>query len=407
MSGPRFCIVASLIGIGCVSGQTRDLAEEEDAGLEVGRAGTDLAAPDVGGGADGSEERTDAKVVDVDGGGPIARADGAADALARQVDGGLAASCGQANAPLGQDPAVKPDPISVNGSVPVKTLNAGDWDQSITQITAFSAGAGMVRGTELPANTNTGGWDSRTPWKWKQPGAFLEYAVNAAGAGTYSINVIYAAAADGGRADILLNGARAGRVTFRNSKTAGGYGGIPAGLSRSQGTVTTFPAGPNKIRVAFTADSTPVDVLGIQVNASGHVLQDGGKVQPLKPAAPTTLQIDAPSDFYRGNYSPSRHAWPSRSFFLVEYLVQAEKAGAYELTMDYRAPPECAGAEFLVDGQVQGAVKFIPGSGVTRPKMIRLPCGASRVTVRNPNYLNGVYCGFGGDFGRVHLKPLP
>jgi hypothetical protein len=40
---------------------------------------------------------------------------------------------------------------------------------------------------------------------------------------------------------------------------------------------------------------------------------------------------------------------------------------------------------------------------VTSPVMLDLPCGISRISIRDPNYVDGEFCSFGAMFGVVEL----
>jgi len=346
----------------------------------------------------------------VAGGGPSASAgsggetatiapDGSSDHPEAGIEAGLVIVCGKVVPPAEQDPPVHPDVIATDSGA-VTTLNDGDVDLAATNVTLISAGAGMSQGAQ----------GASTVWKWKQAGAFLEYSLNAVTAGTYAVNVVYFAAQEGGAADVLLGGASVGKVTFGTTAKVGGYGGIPNGLSRGLGTAMNLVAGVNKIRIAFSARSTPVDVLGLQVNFSGHALPNAAKIQHLSTSATTALQTDAPSDSYRIHYTPNARAWNcQRSFCLVEYLVETEAAVTYALTMKYAgASTECSGVRFLVDGQPAAELQLAPGSGVSGAKTIQLPCGVSRLSVRNANYLmNGDYCAYVAEYCEVDLKPVP
>jgi len=325
--------------------------------------------------------------------------DGSSNLAEAGMEAGPVIVCGKVVPPAGQDPPVHPDAIATDSGA-VTTLNDGDVDLAATNVTLISAGAGMSQGAQ----------GASTVWKWKQAGAFLEYSLKAVTAGTYAVNVVYFAAQEGGAADVLLGGTSVGKVTFETTAKVGGYGGIPNGLSRGLGTAVNLVVGLNKIRIAFTPRSTPVDVLGLQVNFSGHALPNAAKVQHLSTSATTALQTDAPSDSYRIHYTPNAGSWNcQRSFCLVEYLVETESAGAYVLTMKYAgASTECSGVRFLVDGQPAAELQLPPGSGVSAAKTIQLPCGVSRLSVRNANYLmNGDYCAYGAEYGEVDLKPAP
>jgi hypothetical protein len=392
-----FFIVASLLSIACGDESGGTSAKGGAAGM-VSQAGTGASVAagtggdDVGGGGGSAGAGSGGQI------GTFAPDGSIAGFAGGPSEAGAAIVCGKA-APAEVDPPVHPDAIAADSGA-VTTLNDGDVDQAATNVTQISAGAGMSQGTQGPS----------TVWKWKQAGAFLEYSLKAVTAGTYTVNVVYFAAQEGGAADVLLNGASVGKVTFGTTVKVGGYGGIPNGLSRGLGTAASLVAGTNKVRIAFTPRSTAVDVLGLQVNYSGRALPDAAKIQRLSPSAQTALRPDAPSDFYRIHYTPSTEAWNcQRSYCLVEYLVEAEMAGAYALTMKYAgASTQCSGLQLLVDGQPQTDFQLPPGSGVTPPKTIHLPCGVSRLTVRNANYLTGgEYCAYGAEYGEVDLKPVP
>jgi hypothetical protein len=313
------------------------------------------------------------------------------------AEAGTVSACGVSAGPTEPEPAVHPDPVTADTNA-VTAINDGDVDQAATNVTAISAGAGMSPGMQ----------GTSAVWKLEQPGAFLEYSLKVVTAGTYTVNAVYFAAADGGVGDVLLNGAKVGEVTFGTTAKLGGYGGIPNGLSRGPGTAMSLVSGINKVRLAFTARSAPVDVLGLQVNYSGRALPNAAKIQPL--AAQTILQSDAPSDFYRIHYDPNVASWNcQRTFCLVEYLVETQKAGRYSVTMKYAgASNECSGVRFLVDGQPQADFQLPPGAGTSPSETIQLPCGVSRLSIRNANYLTGgAYCGYGAQYGQVELKLLP
>lgn len=308
-------------------------------------------------------------------------------------------ACGAGQPPEELAPPSDPEPIGADSGA-VTVLNDGDVDQAATDVNRISAGAGMTSGEQNGASV----------WKASQPGAWLEYSVHAESAGTYAINVVYFALQPGGAADVLVDDAKAGSVTFAPSAEVGGYGGIANGFCRGLGTTASLRSGLSRIRIAFKPGSAAVEVLGLQLNFAGLLLSDAGKLQRLSASSKTRLDPAAASDFYRMNYRESSSSWPAqRSFCLVEYLVEAE-AGTYALSMKYAGASQggCSGVRYLVNGRSQAELALDTGAGVTAPQRLELPCGVSRLSIRNANYLaGGEFCGYGADYGEVELTPVP
>ena len=277
------------------------------------------------------------------------------------------------------------------------TINDGDVDQAATNVSAVSQGAGMSQGTQ----------GSSAVWKWKQAGAFLEYTLKAVTAGTYTVNFVYFAAQEGGSADVLLNGTNVGKVTFGTTAKVGGYGGIPNGLSRGPGTAMSLVAGTNKVRIAFTSRSAPIDVFGLQVNFL---------VKRCLTRPDPTL-VDANSLAGRRAFRLlSNPLHPQLS--IVELSEVILPRGVFRRDREgrkLRAHHEVRGRGHRVLGRAfprqrraAGGASLPPGAGVTGAKTIQLPCGVSRLSIRNANYLTGgAYCAYGAQYGQVELKPLP
>jgi hypothetical protein len=131
-------------------------------------------------------------------------------------------------------------------------------------------------------------------------------------------------------------------------------------------------------------------------------------VHALAPATTTTIEPDAPADFYSIAYDAKAQGWQCvKTYCENEYLVQAPKAGAYEISLQYRTSPGCMGIELLVDGVSQAKIKLDPAATATAPRTVQLPCGPARLRFRNPNYLDGTFCSSGAVLGRVTVKPAP
>jgi hypothetical protein len=268
-------------------------------------------------------------------------------------------------------------------------------------VTAASAGAGMVEGTH---------GDTKV-WKYDQAGAYLEYTVSTATAGAYGLAIVYWAMQAGGSAAVLIDGAMAGTVTFGSTVGASrqGGGGIPSCCGRATTVLARLRAGTSKVRIAFTPGTTPVDLVGIQVDSAKAPLPDFGKVHQLSASAATPLQPDAVSDFFRLQYTDG--AWQCVwSFCFIEYQVSTERAGAYEVALRYAAAmgagrPGCA--EFLVDYKLQGAVKLDSTTTISAaPVTVMLPAGVSRLRIRNGDYFQGTFC-WGARFVDAVVKPVP
>lgn len=392
------CMIASACYIGCAVPAATDPTGAGGhplaGGSSAGEQGGEGPASATGGGeAGGASASTGGASGDGTGGSGGTSSSGGTSGLGGMSGsaGTVPAACGKLPEPaLGPPLPVNPSPIVVK-STTVTPVIADSPAFSRTKVHEISAGAGMVSAVE-----RTAGSAKDQVWVWKEPGAFLEYTVRVDKAATYAISVYARAEKAGGVAEVFVNGAKRGALGFP----------VSSDFPRGHSVMADLAVGVSKIRVAFTASSAPVDVWRIHLNFGGAMLPNAGKVHCLSTSAPVALAPDSPSDFFRTAYDPKQRDWPClKSFCGLEYLVEAPKDGRYEITMKYSAGG-CTGVEFVVAGKSWAVVKFDPGARVTPPKTIELPSGISRLELRNPNYINGEFCG-GGSYGEVTLKPLP
>jgi hypothetical protein len=247
----------------------------------------------------------------------------------RVADGGPAAPAPDATPAA----VVAPDRIAADPNA-ITSISSTTGSGVYLVVTEISGGAGVVAGMQGTSKV----------WRYMQPGAYLEYTVSTTAAGSYGLTVVFAAMRPGATADVLLDGAKIGAVRFGSTvgaeRQAGG--GIPSCCGRATTVLARMAAGTSKIRLAFAADSLPVDVFGIMVDNPKAPLPDYGKVLDVSASSATTLQPDAVSDFFRLQYAGG--AWQCVwSFCFIEYLVRPAKAGTYAVTLKYTAAQKTAG----------------------------------------------------------------
>ncbi len=306
--------------------------------------------------------------------------------------------CGEPSAPE-PEPSVAPDAVAVDASAKT-TLKSGNFDEAGTNVLAPSAAAGFAQGSR----------NNTALWQWAESGAFLEYTVEATKAGSYSVVVMYYSAEPDAIATISVDGAAVGVVRFGQRDLVGEYGGIPGCCSRGHGVMTNLAAGTHQLRVSVSPRSVPLDVYGLQVNFAGQELANGGKLHVLPESTSLmALPSDGVADFYRMNYDAAKQGWPcEKSFCRVEYLVQPEQAGRYEVSLHYvKTNQQCMGVGFQLEDASVAVFKLEQAAEVTAPVVMDLPCGVSRISIRDPNYVDGEFCSFGATFGSVDLKRVP
>lgn len=316
--------------------------------------------------------------------------DGSADSSSDIPGPGACGTVSPPPGPPGPEPPVNPTPISGLNPGAITKVPDGVFGNYVTEV---SAGAGMAAGTATMASRKI------TIWAWKEPGAFLEYTVDVTKRATYALNFLYRAAEIGGAADFLIGGTNVGTIVFDHAT------GSDFGWSHS--VLVKLDPGTSKMRIVFTPRSAPVDIVEMRASYPGPVvLPRAGVVHPLS-GSTTTIPVDEPSDFYRVSYDGPKKQWACHfSFCEVEYFVETQRAGAYEITMNYSNYLSCNAVKFLVNGVEQAGLKLAQGGTQTPPKKLQLPCGVSRLNIHNPNYFDGEFCG-GGGYGEVTLKPLP
>ena len=311
---------------------------------------------------------------------------------------GGSALCGEPIAPE-PEPATPPDAIALDAAAKT-TLNAGNFDDAATNVLAPSTGAGFEQGTRSGAAL----------WQWAQSGAWLQYSVEVAKAGSYSVVVMYYSAEPDGVATISVDGTAVGVVRFGARDAVGEYGGVPGCCSRGHGVMASLSAGSHEVRVMVSPRSVPLDVYGLQLNFAGQELASGGKVHVLPGATPkTALPADGVTDFYRMNFNAEQQAWPcEKSFCRVEYLVQPEQAGRYAVSMGYtKHDSQCMGLGLQLEDESLAVFRLDQAATVSPPVEMDLPCGTSRISIRNPNYVEGEFCSYGAMFGVVELTRAP
>ncbi len=357
----------------------------------AGLGSTSAGANTVGGGGDGASVGGFATAGAPSGG-----------AAAGAVPGGVAGStvCGAAAMPE-PEPAVSATPTASAGvDAGAKTsLKSGNYDDSATNVLAVSSAAGVK-----PSQRN-----ATALWQTTEPGAWLEYTVEAAKPGSYGVVVMYYAAQPGGIVTTSVDGVNVGVSRFTSRESAGEYGGVPNCCARGHGVLATLGVGVHHVRIAVSPRSTPLEIYGLQLNFAGQELTHGGQVHAVSAtAAVTTLPVDGVSDFYRMNYDAVKQAWPcQKSFCRVEYLVAPDAPGRYAVSLHYeKIDNQCMGLGLQLEDDSKAVFRLEQNASVTAAVSLDLPCGVSRISIRDPNYVDGEFCSFGALFGSVELTPI-
>ncbi len=390
----RFALLAAALSLAC-GAEGAALGGAGGSSGAAGGAGGTVAASGQGGGPAGMSAGASAGTSD--GGVPGAAGEvsggGSPQAGAGGSSGGLAL-CGDAPVPE-PEPAQPPAALAMDAAART-ALNAGNFDDAGSNVLTPSAGAGFTAGSRSGTNL----------WQWAESGAWLEYTVEASAAGSYSIVVMYYSAEPNGIATIAVDGAAVGVARFGARDAVGEYGGVPGCCARGHGSMAKLSAGAHQIRVTVSPRSVPLDVYGLQVNYAGQELQNGGKLHILpSAAATTTLPSDGVVDLYRMNFDAEKAAWPcEKSFCRVEYLVQPEQAGRYAVSLHYtKHNTQCMGVGFQLEDESLAVFRLEQAAIITAPVMMDLQCGINRISIRDPNYVEGEFCSYGAMFGAVEL----
>jgi hypothetical protein len=390
-----------------LSGSVFLLACGEEGAAVLGAAGSagkpavagssNPSAGGVSGGPPRGSMASDAGAAGSSSGGTAGSAGGSPSLMGAAGSTGGITPCGEPSTPE-PEPAQAPALLVLSASA-TTALQAGNFDDAGTNVLEASAGAGFQRG----ARSGT------ALWQWAEAGAWLEYTVEASAAGSYSIVVMYYSAEPNGIATLAVDGASIGASHFGARDQVGEYGGVPGCCSRGHGSMAKLSVGTHKIRVTVSPRSVPLDVYGLQINFAGQELQNGGKVHVLSSATPSAvLPPDGAVDFYRMNFDAEKAAWPcEKSFCRVEYLVQPEQAGRYAVSLHYtKHDTQCMGVGFQLEDESLAVFQLEQDVNVTAPVMMDLKCGINRISIRDPNYVDGAFCSYGAMFGAVELSRI-
>ncbi len=390
------------MALGCADqgagGALRGAASGDTPKSAAGAAGSGL--PGAGSSAAGGSGDAGSLGGAASGGAPsggVGSTAGAAQAGAAAVAGSTACS---AQAMPEPEPAGAPTPTLGGIDAGAKTsLKSGNYDDAATNVLAVSSAAGVKSSTRNGAAL----------WQTTESGAWLEYMVEAATPGSYAIVVMYYAAEAGGIVTTSVDGANVGVSRFTSRELAGEYGGVPNCCARGHGVLTTLGVGVHHVRVSVSPRSKPLEIYGLQINFAGQQLAHGGQVHAVSAtAAVTTLPVDGVSDFYRMNYDAANQAWPcQKSFCRVEYLVSPDAPGRYRVALHYqKIDNQCMGLGLQLEDESKAVFRLEQDASVTAPVELELPCGVSRISLRDPNYVEGEFCSFGALFGSVELTPV-
>lgn len=384
--------LALLLALGC----------GEDAGKHVGPPASQPPLPAASaagqahaGGGPSELENGGSAPVPVVGGPSLAGSAGATDA---PEAGAAPNGCGAAAMPEPQ-PELPPPPVQMEAA-PTTTLKSGNFDDAATNVLTPARAAGVK------ATTRNGS----ALWQSAEPGAWLEYSVEALEPGSYSFVIMYYSAEPGGIATISVDDVEIGVARFATKEVAGEYGGVPNCCARGHGLMANLTAGAHRVRVSVSPRSTPLEIYGLQINYAGQQLANGGKVHALPATSePTSLPADGVTDFYRMNYDAAKQAWPcQKSFCRVEYLVSPAEPGRYQLSLRYeKIDQQCMGVGIALEDESKAIFRLEQAGNLTAPVSLDLPCGVSRISIRDPNYVDGEFCSFGALFGAVELTRAP
>jgi hypothetical protein len=356
---------------------------------------SDAGSAPVGGSATGLEAGGSA-ALPVTGGEPSLA--GSAGTAAVTVGGADPNGCGPAAMPE-PEPMLPPAPVAMDSAAQT-TLKSGNFDDAATNVLTPSSAAGVKQTTRNGAAL----------WQSTEPGAWLEYTVDAVESGSYSFVVMYYSAEPGGIATISVDDVKIGVSRFASKEVAGEYGGVPNCCARGHGVIANLGVGAHRVRVSVSPRSTPLEIYGLQINFAGQRLANAGKLHALPATSePTSLPPDGVTDFYRMNYDAAKQAWPcQKSFCRVEYLVSPAAPGRYELSLHYeKIDQQCMGVGISLEDESTAVFRLAQAANVTTPVVLDLPCGVSRISIRDPNYVEGEFCSFGALFGAVELTRAP
>jgi endoglucanase len=215
-------------------------------------------------------------------------------------------------------------------------------------------------------------------WGNLQPGAYVEFTVNAATAGQYGVQAYYATPQTAG-ANLLVNGAQQSAL---NLASTGSWGT----LEMSQPSQITLPSGQSVLRIAAQAAFQPYNLAGLMITPKPAAAATVA-VTNVSATATTGFDITAVSassgyTLYRGSPSLWGNLQPGGS---LTYTIQVAKAGNYALQLDYSTTLS-GGAQILVNSTPQQVASFPTTLSWNTFEMsstvtLTLPSGTSTLTV--------------------------
>lgn len=304
--------------------------------------------------------------------------------------------------PGGTDPIIPPPPINVNQPAPVTqiSLNPG---QTTTVAMEISAGGGIQS-----VNNNY--------WKSTAAGAYVEYTLSAPDAGEYGLSLAYRLKANTTSSmEMYVNGVKIAQSSLVYYYVEYDY------PQRLPNIMTNFVKGTNKVRIVSTSPTQFFEFHSLQINYATVALPKYNTVQAISPTAQTSIAFDAPADFYRQGFyisgaDKTRRVWSCVwSYCFVEFLVSVEKAGAYQVAVEYmpgsNTGGHLAGAQVVVNRTIAAVYRLNPKQSgdpsfkLTQAQSVQLSAGVSRLRLENPNYIDDEFC-WGTDYSGLVINPL-
>jgi endoglucanase len=223
---------------------------------------------------------------------------------------------------------------------------AGFYQSSAPVMTVASSG---TTGLDVTLDSGSSGYHlyvgNPSLWANLQPGGYVEYTIHAPVAGTYGLQVYYAAATNAG-ANVMVNGGPQSPLVMKSTGNWGNFAMSPAAT-------ITLPAGNSVVEIAAQAAFTPFNLQGMTITP----IQVGGGVPAAGTSTATSGNYPLAGDkFYVSKYSQaaSNIAASCAAFYPGSSGLVAKLAGVGQgnwFTGDATVQAEVTGTMQLAAGQ--------------------------------------------------------
>jgi glucuronoarabinoxylan endo-1,4-beta-xylanase len=211
-------------------------------------------------------------------------------------------------------------------------------------------------------------------WYDIQPNGYVQFAVSASVAGTYSLSFNYTTPENGVSARILVNGVLQPSQSLPNTENWNTF-------AMSPGTTIVLPTGASTLTIEAASNAATNFE---SFNLAGMTLTPA---QVVAPSGITNFTISNSSSSSGYTYNSSAKYWYDiQPNGYVQFAVSASVAGTYSLSLNYTTPENGVSARVLVNG-VQQPSQSLPNTenwntfAMSPGTAIVLPAGVSTLTI--------------------------